>query len=186
MLSYQHGYHAGNHADVLKHTVLTAILARMVAKEKPVRYIDTHAGSGSYDLKSPAAQQNREYADGIGRIWSATDAPPAVARLLELAHTHNGTGALRRYPGSPWFARELLRPEDRLHLFELHPAEHRRLAREFGGARNVRVLRENGLVGCIGLVPPPDRRGLLLIDPSYERGDEQREVIDAEIGRAHV
>ena len=80
MLSYQHGYHAGNHADVLKHTVLTAILARMVAKEKPVRYIDTHAGSGSYDLKSPAAQQNREYADGIGRIWSATDAPPAVVR----------------------------------------------------------------------------------------------------------
>jgi 23S rRNA (adenine2030-N6)-methyltransferase len=184
MLSYLHGFHAGNHADVLKHTVLTAILARLVAKDKPVRYVDTHAGAGGYDLRSPAAQKNREYADGIGRIWSAPDAPPAAARLLELAHRYNGAGPPRRYPGSPWLARESLRPTDQLYLFELHPAEHRKLAHDFGRTRNAKVLREDGLVGCIGLVPPPERRGLILIDPSYERADEPREVVDAAV-KAH-
>jgi 23S rRNA (adenine2030-N6)-methyltransferase len=184
MLSYLHGFHAGNHADVLKHTVLTAILARLVAKDKPVRYIDTHAGAGRYDLNAQRAQKNREHEDGIGRIWSAPDAPLAVARLLELAHRCNGDGPLRRYPGSPWLARESLRATDQMYLFELHPAEHRSLAHDFGGARNIKVLREDGLTGCIGLVPPPERRGLLLIDPSYERTEEQREVIDTAV-KAH-
>lgn len=184
MLSYLHGFHAGNHADVLKHTVLTAILARLVAKDKRVRYIDTHAGAGGYDLNAPTAQKNREHAGGIGRIWPATDAPPAVARLLALARRFNGEGALRRYPGSPWLARESLRPTDQLYLFELHPAEHRTLAHDVGRERNIKVLREDGLAGCIGLVPPPERRGLLLIDPSYERTDEQREAIDAAV-KAH-
>jgi len=184
MLSYLHGFHAGNHADVLKHTVLTAILARLIAKDKPLRYIDTHAGAGGYDLNTPAAQKNREHAAGIGRIWLAPDAPPAVARLLELAYRYNGEGPLRRYPGSPWLAHESLRAEDRLQLFELHPAEYRRLANDFARARNVRVLHEDGLKGCIGLVPPPERRGVLLIDPSYERTEEQREVIDAAV-KAH-
>jgi 23S rRNA (adenine2030-N6)-methyltransferase len=184
MLSYLHGFHAGNHADVLKHTVLTAILERLVAKDKPVRYIDTHAGAGGYDLNSARAQKNREHEGGIGRIWSAADAPPAVARLLELAHRFNGDGPLRSYPGSPWLANETLRRTDRLYLFELHPAEHRKLAHDFGRARNAKVLREDGLAGCIGLVPPPERRGLLLIDPSYERREEEREVIDAAV-KAH-
>ena len=184
MLSYLHGYHAGNHADVLKHTVLTAILARLVAKDKPVRYIDTHAGAGGYDLNAPPAQKNREHAGGIGRIWLAPDAPPAVARLIDLAYRYNGEGPLRRYPGSPWLAHESLRATDHLQLFELHPAEHRRLAHDFARVRNVRVLREDGLAGCIGLLPPPERRGLLLIDPSYERTEEHREVIEAAV-KAH-
>lgn len=184
MLSYLHGFHAGNHADVLKHTVLAAILARMAAKEKPVRYIDTHAGAGGYDLNAPRAQKNREHEHGIGRLWSEPEAPAAVARLLELARRYNGPGALRRYPGSPWLAKENLRRTDQLYLFELHPAEHRKLEQDFGRARNIRVLREDGLVGCIGLVPPPERRGLLLIDPSYERREEEREVLDAAV-KAH-
>ena len=184
MLSYLHGFHAGNHADVLKHTVLTAILARLVAKEKPVRYIDTHAGAGGYDLNVPSAQKNREHAGGISRIWLAPDAPPAVARLLDLAYRYNGAGPLRRYPGSPWLAHESLRATDQLQLFELHPAEHRKLSHDFARVRNVRVLREDGLTGCIGLVPPPERRGLLLIDPSYERTQEQREVMNAAV-KAH-
>ncbi|HET7608593.1 MAG TPA: 23S rRNA (adenine(2030)-N(6))-methyltransferase RlmJ [Gammaproteobacteria bacterium] len=184
MLSYLHGYHAGNHADVLKHTVLTALLARLVAKDKPLRYIDTHAGAGGYDLRAPPAQRNREHEGGIGKIWDADDAPPAVARLLTLAHRFNGGGPLKRYPGSPWLARESLRPIDDLFLFELHPAEHRALKNACAGDRRVKVQRENGLTECIGLVPPPSKRALLLVDPSYELRDEHRDVVDA-LAKAH-
>ena len=179
MLSYLHGFHAGNHADVLKHTVLTATLARLVAKDKPLRYIDTHAGAGGYDLNAPAARKNREHNSGIGKIWPSTDAPAAVARLLELVQRYNSGQTLKRYPGSPWLARELLRPDDSLYLYELHPAEYRALERSCEHDRRVKVLREDGLVGCLGLVPPPHKRGLLLIDPSYELQNEHRLVIDA-------
>lgn len=179
MLSYLHGYHAGNHADVLKHTVLAALLARLVAKDKPLRYVDTHAGAGGYNLRAPPAQRNREHEGGVGKLWAAGDAPPAVARWLALAQRFNGDGALQRYPGSPWLARELLRPIDDLFLLELHPAEHRALKSACAGDRRVRVLREDGLTACIGLVPPPSKRALVFIDPSYELRDEHRSVVDA-------
>jgi 23S rRNA (adenine2030-N6)-methyltransferase len=179
MLSYLHGYHAGNHADVLKHTVLTALIARLVAKDRPLRYIETHAGAGGYDLRSAAARKNREHDTGVGRLWGTRDAPAAVARWLALVERYNTGRDLKRYPGSPWFARESLRPIDKLFLHELHPAEHRNLVRATDGDRRVKVLREDGLVSCIGLVPPPDKRALLFIDPSYEIEDEHRQVIDA-------
>ena len=179
MLSYLHGYHAGNHADVLKHTVLTALLARLVAKDKPLRYVDTHAGAGGYDLRARAAQHNREHEGGVGKLWDATDAPSAVSRWLALAQRFNGDGALKRYPGSPWLARESLRPIDDLFLFELHPAEHRALKEACGGDRRTKVLREDGLAACIGLVPPPSKRALVFVDPSYELRDEHRDVVDA-------
>jgi len=179
MLSYLHGYHAGNHADVLKHTVLTALLARLIAKEKPLRYIDTHAGAGAYDLRTGAAQRNREHETGVGKVWTAGDAPPAVARWLALAQRFNGTGALKRYPGSPWLASESLRRIDDLFLFELHPAEHRALKRAYDADRRTTVLREDGLAASIGLVPPPSKRALTFIDPSYELRDEHRDVVDA-------
>jgi 23S rRNA (adenine2030-N6)-methyltransferase len=178
MLSYLHGYHAGNHADVLKHTVLTALLTRLIAKDKPLRYIDTHAGAGGYELRTAAAQRNREYENGVGKLWTSADAPAAVARWLELARRYNGTAELKRYPGSPWFAQQALRPSDDLFLFDLHPAEHRALKQTFDDDRRVKVLREDGLATCIGLVPPPSKRALLLIDPSYELRDEHRNVID--------
>jgi 23S rRNA (adenine2030-N6)-methyltransferase len=179
MLSYLHGYHAGNHADVLKHTVLAAALERLVAKDKPLRYIDTHAGAGGYELRAAVAQKNREHEGGVGKLWTASDAPTAVARWLSLAQRYNGNGALKRYPGSPWFAQQSLRVSDDLFLFELHPAEHRALKKACEGDRRVRVQREDGLVSCIGLVPPPSKRALTLIDPSYELRDEHRTVIDA-------
>lgn len=194
MLSYQHAYHAGNHADVLKHVVLLSTLAQLTAKPTPLRYVETHAGAGTYDLRSAAAQKNREHEGGIGRLWSereATGVPLAVARLVDLVARHNGsakTKTLGRYPGSPWLACELLRPADDAYLFELHPAEHRALAKRLGaaartdgGARreNIRVLHENGLSGSIGLVPPPTRRALVLIDPSYETQREDAAVLDA-------
>ena len=94
MLSYLHGYHAGNHADVLKHTVLTALLSRLVAKDKPLRYIDTHAGAGGYDLRAPGAQRNREHEGGVGKLWDSSDAPLAVSRWLTLAQRFNGDGSL--------------------------------------------------------------------------------------------
>ena len=184
MLSYLHGYHAGNHADVLKHTVLTALLARLVAKDKPLRYIDTHAGAGGYDLRAPSAQRNREHESGVGKLWDSSDAPLAVSRWLTLAQRFNGDGALKRYPGSPWLARESLRPIDDLFLFELHPAEHRALKQACADDRRVKVLREDGLATCIGLVPPPSKRALILIDPSYELRDEHRDVVDALV-KAH-
>ena len=184
MLSYLHGYHAGNHADVLKHTVLTALLGRLVAKDKPLRYVDTHAGAGGYDLRAPAALRNREHDGGIGKLWDASDAPAAVARWLALARRFNGNGALRRYPGSPWLARECLRPSDDLFLFELHPAEHRALKNACAEDPRAKVLREDGLAACIGLVPPPSKRALVLVDPSYELRNEHRDVVDA-IGKLH-
>jgi 23S rRNA (adenine2030-N6)-methyltransferase len=184
MLSYLHGYHAGNHADVLKHTVLTALLARLVARTKPLRYIDTHAGAGGYDLRASGAQRNREHEGGIGKLWESSDAPPAVSRWLTLAQRFNGEGALKRYPGSPWLARESLRPIDDLFLFELHPAEHRALKKACADDRRVKVQREDGLANCIGLVPPPSKRALILIDPSYELRDEHRAVVDALV-KAH-
>jgi 23S rRNA (adenine2030-N6)-methyltransferase len=185
MLSYLHGYHAGNHADVLKHTVLTAVLARLVAKEKPLRYIDTHAGVGGYELRTAAAQRNREYETGVGKLWATPDAPPAVARWLALAQRFNGGDALQRYPGSPWLARELLRPSDDLFLFELHPNEHRALKKSCDADRRVKVLRDDGLTASIGLVPPPSKRALTLVDPSYEVRDEHRAVIAA-VAKLHA
>lgn len=185
MLSYLHGYHAGGHADVLKHVVLVAMLAQLTAKDKPLRFVDTHAGAGGYDLRSAAAQKNREYLDGIGKLWNTADAPAPVARWLELVRRYNdGAQKLVQYPGSPWLARECLRPTDSLYLFELHPAEHRVLEQKLGADRRVTVLRQNGLDGCIGLVPPPERRALVLIDPSYELKDEHSDVLDA-LGKAH-
>jgi 23S rRNA (adenine2030-N6)-methyltransferase len=180
MLSYLHEFHAGNHADALKHVTLLAALSRLKAKDKPLRYVETHAGAGGYDLRSAAAQKNREYEGGIGRVWSADSAPAAVQRWLELVRRYNGGAAkISRYPGSPWLARELLGDGDSIFLFELHPAEHRALDQKLAADRRVTVLREDGLAGCLGLVPPPERRGLVFVDPSYEVEDESAQVLEA-------
>lgn len=180
MLSYLHGFHAGNHADMLKHVVLLGILARLTVKDAPLRYIETHAGAGGYDLRAPEAQKNREHETGIAKLWPRRDPPARAAALLELVERYNGgRAALERYPGSPWLALATLRAGDSAYLFELHPTEHRTLSQAFAGRRNVTVLKQDGLEGCIGLVPPPERRGLVFIDPSYETKDEQDRVVDA-------
>jgi 23S rRNA (adenine2030-N6)-methyltransferase len=180
VLSYQHAYHAGNHADVLKHVVLLSMLAQLTVKPAPLRYIETHAGAGIYDLSSALAQKNREYESGIGQVFTEGAAPPAVARLIDLVVRCNGAGKkLTRYPGSPWLARTMLRDGDSAFLFELHPAEQRTLAKHIGADARVNVLHENGLTGAIGLVPPPTRRALVLVDPSYEVETEQAAVLDA-------
>src|SRR5262245_43088242 len=185
MLSYLHEFHAGNHADAFKHVALLAMLSLLKAKDKPLRYVETHAGAGGYDLRSAGALKNREFEGGIGRVWNAVDAPAPVARWLELVRRYDGNAAkIRRYPGSPWLARELLRADDSVYLFELHPAEHRVLQHAFAADRRVTVLRQDGLEGCVGLVPPPERRGLVLVDPSYEVADEVAKVLGA-LDKAH-
>jgi 23S rRNA (adenine2030-N6)-methyltransferase len=178
LLSYRHAFHAGNHADVLKHVVLVALLDYLTAKPKPLWYIDTHAGAGVYALDRGFAAERGEYPQGIGRLWDRTGLPPAVQRYVDLVRELNAGSELHRYPGSPWFARRLLRAADRLWLHELHGADHAALVRAVGG-RSVRVDRVDGLDALRRLLPPQPKRALVLIDPSYEVKSEYRRVITA-------
>lgn len=168
MLSYRHGFHAGNHADVLKHLVLCRVLAHLTAKPKPFCCIDTHAGAGLYDLSGPQAQQHREFDTGIARLLDAADAPAPLADYLAVVRAANPGGGLRYYPGSPGFARHWLREGDRLVLCELHPAEFEVLRGNLGGNRRIKLIKDDGLKSLKALLPPRERRGLVLIDPSYE------------------
>lgn len=169
MLSYRHAFHAGNHADVLKHSVLMQLLRHQNLKPKPYWYIDTHAGAGRYLLDSVAALKNAEFASGIARLWSRTDLPASLADYVNFIRGMNGSGGLKHYPGSPWLAYELMRESDRLRLFELHGSDHRLLAKTFAKA-GVRVALEqaDGFHAIKAVLPPPPRRGLVLMDPAYE------------------
>lgn len=162
MLSYQHGYHAGNLADVHKHAALAWVIAYMTAKDKPLCYIETHAGRGLYDLAGEQARKTGEAQAGIARVrhWFDGHHPYTVA--LEACRAEHGDDA---YPGSPWIASHLLREDDLLHLAELHPAEHAALQEAVQGAH---VHRRCGFELAHALCPPTPRRGLMLIDPSYE------------------
>lgn len=184
MLSYRHAYHAGNHADVLKHLILTRVLAYLTAKDKPLCYIDTHAGPGLYGLDSPQAQQNQEYLGGIGRLWGRTDLPSPLAAYVDLVRALNPGGDLVCYPGSPWFAQRQLRPGDRLVLHELHGSEIGPLRDNFAGDRRVRVLEGDGFRGLLAALPPRERRGLALLDPAYEVKTDYREVVET-LAQAH-
>lgn len=163
MLSYRHGFHAGNHADALKHLVLVECITRLIEKDKPLSYVDTHAGAGSYRLDSGFAAQNREWEGGIARLMAASNAPRTVA-----AYEAAVGGNRNVYPGSPLVAARLLRPTDRLTLFELHPSDAEPLSALFAADRRVRVVQGDGLLGLRSALPPPSRRGLVLVDPSYE------------------
>jgi len=172
MLSYQHDYHAGNHADVLKHAVLAMVIRALQRKPAPLRVLDAHAGSGLYDLRSREAQRNAEHERGIAPVLAATDPPACLAPYLEQVRACNPGAALRRYPGSPWLARELLRPQDHLALMELHPAALSALRRNLAGDPRVHVHARDCFEGLPALVPPPERRGVALIDPAYEVKDD--------------
>ncbi|MGX2038657.1 23S rRNA (adenine(2030)-N(6))-methyltransferase RlmJ [Methylocaldum sp. MU1018] len=179
MLSYRHGFHAGNHADVLKHLVLTLLIRSLLRKEKPFFYLDTHAAAGRYDLGSAMARKNREYETGIGPLWKVEDAPEAVRNYLEAVRALNGGGKLRFYPGSPRIVRHFLRPGDRMALSELHPNEVKILGEEFAGDKQVKIHHLDGYQALKALLPPPERRGVVLIDPAFELKDERRRLLDA-------
>ncbi len=178
MLSYRHAYHAGNHADVLKHIILLQIAGYMAEKPAPFWIIDTHAGAGRYALESPHASKLGEYRDGIGRLWDKKGLPPAVVDYVEFVKMLNPDGALRHYPGSPWLASQSLRACDRLRLYELHSSDVKLLQECFRGAgRQVTVTAGDGFAGLKAILPPPPRRALVLIDPSYETRDDYANVV---------
>ena len=180
MLSYRHGFHAGNHADVLKHVVLVALARLLTRKDKPLLFVDTHAGAGSYSLEEGFAVRNPEFRTGIAALWQRRDLPPLVADYVEQVRTANPDGELRRYPGSPRIAAQTLRAQDRLRLFELHGTDARLLHDEFADAgRRVTVTTGDGFAGLKAVLPPPSRRGLVLIDPSYEMVSDYRAVVAA-------
>ncbi|MCB1957490.1 MAG: 23S rRNA (adenine(2030)-N(6))-methyltransferase RlmJ [Rhodocyclaceae bacterium] len=179
MLSYRHAFHAGNHADVLKHVVLLELLDYLKQKDKPFLAIDTHAGAGRYALDSEQAQKIGEYKQGIARLWRADDLPPALARYVAAVRDFNRGGELQFYPGSPVLVQTALRDEDRLRLFELHPTDHGFLQKAFPAKeKRVTISREDGFAALKALLPPPSRRALVLIDPAYERREEYRVVVE--------
>ncbi len=173
MFSYRHAFHAGNHADVLKHTVLIAILRHMREKDSALVVLDTHAGAGLYRLDGDYASTSGEAAEGILRLMEAPATPlaPALQDYLDLVASFNPGGARRVYPGSPFIVQGLLGDRDRLKLFELHPTDAKTLSANIAqleAGRTVTVLREDGFEGIKKFLPPPARRGLVLCDPSYE------------------
>ena len=179
MLSYRHSFHAGNFADVIKHIVLVEILQHLCRKETPFDFIDTHAGAGLFDLGSEHAGKLQEFNDGIAKL--AQPEWPELAAYFAVLNSYNSPGnspgKLQHYPGSPMIARHFLRARDREWLFELHPADFEILQSNVAGDRRVKVAREDGFHGLLGLLPPLSRRALVLIDPAYEVKDDFLQVV---------
>lgn len=182
MFSYRHGFHAGNHADVLKHTVLIAALQHMAQKDTAISVIDTHAGAGLYRLDGDFANTSGESKDGIERLTSTPleALTPALRAYMETVRSVNQGKDVRTYPGSPFITHSLLRPQDKLRLFELHPNDWRSLdgnMAQLGAGKQVEVLLEDGFNGVKRFLPPPSRRGFLLCDPSYEMKTDYARVL---------
>jgi 23S rRNA (adenine2030-N6)-methyltransferase len=177
-MNYRHAYHAGNFADVLKHAVLALVLEYMKRKEAPFRVIDTHAGAGRYALASPQAEKTGEWQGGIARLIGpdAKPLPPLAARhlqpYLEVVRRENAGDTLGFYPGSPAIALSLMRPQDTLIANELHPEELARLEQAIGGDRRAKLMAIDAWVALKALLPPKERRGIVLIDPPFEERDE--------------
>lgn len=168
MLSYRHSYHAGNHADVLKHVVLSLVIDAFKEKEKPFLYLDTHSGAGRYLLQSEHAEKTGEYIDGISKIWQSNDIPESLASYFSVLRYYNRNEKLKYYSGSPLIAKNLLREQDKLIMSELHSSDYPLLRQEFNKDKRAKVLREDGFQQLKSKLPPESRRGLILIDPSYE------------------
>lgn len=178
MLSYRHGFHAGNHADVLKHAVLVHLLGYLTQKDKPLWFVDTHAGAAIYALDEGYATKNAEYESGVARLWVREDLPQPLADYVAQVRALNPDGVLRRYPGSPQLALQLLRKQDRLRMFELHSSESRLLQQYFRDAGPRAIAQAgDGFNGLQAVLPPPSRRALVLIDPTYEDKGDYRRVL---------
>ncbi len=177
MLSYRHAFHAGNHADVLKHYVLGLVLKHAKQKDKPFWYIDTHAGAGMYSLSEGYATQNAEFEDGIDKLITASNLPKPLADFVEQVKSFN-TDTVNLYPGSPLIAQDLLRADDKMRLFELHPNDCKLLIENFSGqTRQVKIEMQDGFAGIKAYLPPPPRRAVVLIDPPYEDKQDYQRVV---------
>jgi 23S rRNA (adenine2030-N6)-methyltransferase len=174
-MNYRHAFHAGNFADVVKHATLARIIAYLKEKPAAFRVIDTHAGAGLYDLSGPEASRTGEWRDGIGKLAAAAFAPPVrdlLAPYLDAVASFNRSGALRVYPGSPALVRSWLRPQDRMVVCEREPNAAHALAGCMQGDRRIKVVAIDGYMALNAYVPPPERRGVVLIDPPFEATDE--------------
>ncbi len=179
MLHYRHLFHAGNFADVFKHALLTRLLIALGAKEKPYFYLDTHAGTGRYDLGHEWAWKTREFETGIGKLWDRKDIPEALAPYMDIVRSQNPRGRLRYYPGSPLIALKLRRPGDRLLLTELNKTDCDELDTLVGHQRHVAVSLMDGYEALKAFLPPKERRGLVLHDSSFDRSGEFRRITKA-------
>ncbi len=182
MFSYRHAFHAGNHADVLKHSIFLSVLDYYNQKDNPWWVIDTHAGAGLYDLRSDWALENGEFVDGLDRVLAADDKPNMIERYLAEVQHLNPDGQANFYPGSPWLALQALRERDRLRLFEMHPSEIHILQNNLNAVgatahKQTQVYQADGFDGLKGLLPPPTRRGMVIIDPSYEDKNDYKRVL---------
>jgi 23S rRNA (adenine2030-N6)-methyltransferase len=174
-MNYRHAFHAGNHADILKHVALILCLAAMQRNEKPLAVLDTHAGIGVYDLTGDAASRSPEWRGGFARLQGWAEAPEPVLRLVAMAAAF-GEG---RYPGSPAIVAAMLRAQDRLMACELHPEDAQTLKAWAAGDGRIQVHRRDGFAATSALLPPPERRGLVLVDPPYEAPDEVERSVGA-------
>ena len=186
-MNYRHGFHAGNFADVFKHAMLARILVYLMRKDAPLRYIDTHAGAGRYDLASDAAKRSPEWRDGVARLLKARP-PREISDLLQpyldaIGPFDEAEGRPLSYPGSPALAQALLRPQDRIALCEAHPEEREALVGALGHDARLSIVGTDGYVALNAYVPPKERRGLVLIDPPYEEAGEAKRV-EAALSRA--
>ena len=182
MLAYRHAFHAGNHGDVLKHLVLGEVLRHMGEKDKPYTVLDTHAGAGGYSLEGRYAGKKGEFEGGVAALWDDPDGlPEALTRYLRLIRDFNGgAGAkLTQYPGSPAIAQALMRPSDPLRVYEMHPTDERILRAFLGGRPHTQVHLADGFASLARELPPPSRRGVVLIDPSYELKPDYGKVVSA-------
>lgn len=178
MLSYRHSFHAGNHADVVKHTVQSLIIESLKEKEKPFLYLDTHAGAGRYFLGSEHSEKTGEYLEGIARIWQRDDIPAELEAYMQVINYFNRNDTLKYYPGSPLIARQLLREYDQIHLTELHPSDYPLLRSEFQKDERARVLKADGYQQLKSQLPPTTRRGFVLMDPPYEIKTDYQAVVE--------
>ncbi len=179
MLSYRHAFHAGNHADVLKHYALCLVLDYFNQKDKPYWVVDTHAGAGMYALKSEFAQKNAEFENGIARLFAAKNLPDSLNDFVNLIKKFNENNVLNFYPGSPKIAESFLRQDDKLRLFELHPSDCKLLLENFSHkGRQTKIEMQDGFAGITACLPPPTKRAVVLIDPPYELKDDYSRVVD--------
>jgi 23S rRNA (adenine2030-N6)-methyltransferase len=178
-------FHVGNFADVFKHALLVRLLIGLAAKDKPFLYLDTHAGIGRYDLTHSWAQKAREYENGVARVWQAKDAPPLLEPYLAIVRELNPDGTLRHYPGSPLIAKRLVRDTDRMVLVELNKVDHEELQSVFAREKRVAVQLLDAYQALKAYVPPAERRGLVLIDSSFDRAREFDRIVKA-LKEAHA
>lgn len=185
-MNYRHAFHAGNFADVFKHTILLALLDALTAKDKPMCYFDTHAGRGRYRLDDAEAQKTGEWREGIGRLFETADLPKPLSRYLDTIRACNPDGLPKRYPGSPLLAANTLRAQDRLVLCETQSEEADTLRALFRNDARAHVHQRDGYAALNALLPPSERRGLVLIDPPFEAQDREFAAIETALIKAHV